>query len=104
MKKILLPVVLLFISCSLRAQSFDPVNKAASPEVKKVLRFLYSVSGKNIISGQHNYNHEMNTYSDSAKSITGKYPGLWGTDFIWNGTSDPGQQIVDEAIKKWHDG
>jgi mannan endo-1,4-beta-mannosidase len=29
---------------------------------------------------------------------------LWGTDFIWNGTNDPGQQIVNEAIKKWKQG
>jgi mannan endo-1,4-beta-mannosidase len=97
-------IFFLFITCQVMAQKFEPVNKDASPEAKKILSFLYDIKGKYILSGQHNYNHEMNVYSDRAKSMTGKYPALWGTDFIWNGTNDPGQQIVDEAIKKWKDG
>ena len=86
------------------AQRFEPVNKNATPEAKKLLSYLYDIKGKYILSGEHNYNHEMNVYSDSVRSITGKYPALWGTDFIWNGTNDPGQQIVNEAIKKWKQG
>jgi mannan endo-1,4-beta-mannosidase len=97
-------IFFLFITGQVMAQKFEPVNKDASPEAKKILSFLYDIKGKYILSGQHNYNHEMNVYSDRAKSMTGKYPALWGTDFIWNGTNDPGQQIVDEAIKKWKDG
>ena len=79
------------------AQAFPPVNKNASPEAGSVLRYLYGISGNHILSGQHNYNQEMNRYSDSAKKITGKYPAVWGTDFIWNGKKDDGQAIVDES-------
>ena len=37
-------------------------------------------------------------------ALTGKYPALWGTDFISNGTSDPGPRIVHDAIAKYRDG
>ncbi|MGI4750427.1 MAG: glycosyl hydrolase [Janthinobacterium lividum] len=107
-------IIALLIAFNADAQRFIPVNSNASPEVKKVLNYLYDISGKSILSGQHNYNQSMNVFSDSVKAITGKYPALWGTDFIWNGTKDNGQAIVDEAIKKnkagylitlmWHEG
>jgi mannan endo-1,4-beta-mannosidase len=86
------------------AQPFPPVNKNASPEAKTILRYLYDINGKYILSGQHNYNNDLNRFSDSAKAISGKYPAVWGCDFIWNGTKDNGQAIVDETIKKWKEG
>ena len=56
----------------------------------------------------------MNRFSDTVKNITGKYPAVWSTDFIWNGNKDNGQAVVDESIKKnkeryiitlmWHQG
>lgn len=102
--KLLLFVCLLLNVTVVNAQSFPPVDPNASPEARKVLSYLYSINGKYILSGQHNYNENMNRCSDSAKSLTGKYPAVWGTDFIWNGTEDNGQQIVNEAIKKWNAG
>ena len=104
MKKLSYTLALLVTVLAAAAQPFAPVNPNASPEAKRVLSYLYSISGKYILSGQHNYNQEMNRYSDSAKVITGKYPAVWGTDFIWNGMQDNGQQIVDEAIRKWKQG
>jgi mannan endo-1,4-beta-mannosidase len=96
------------------SQSFEPVNKNASPEAKQLLKYLYSINGNYILSGEHNFNENMNRFNDSVKSITGKYPALWGTDFIWNWKTDNGQAIVDESIKKnkegfiislmWHQG
>jgi len=86
------------------SQPFQPVNKNASPEARSILRYLYEIDGKYILSGQHNYNNDLNRFSDSAKAISGKYPAVWGCDFIWNGSKDNGQAIVDEAIKKWKEG
>ncbi|MVN22751.1 glycosyl hydrolase [Mucilaginibacter arboris] len=113
MKNFLL-VIALLIAFKASAQRFEPVNRNASAEAKKLLSYLYDINGKSILSGQHNYNQSMNVFSDSVKAITGKYPALWGTDFIWNGTKDNGQAIVDEAIRKnkegylitlmWHEG
>lgn len=112
--KPLLFIIALLIGLKTNAQHFAPVNPNASPEAKKILNYLYDIKGKGIISGQHNYNQSMNLFSDSVKAITGKYPKLWGTDFIWNGTKDNGQAIVNEAIIKnkegylvslmWHQG
>jgi mannan endo-1,4-beta-mannosidase len=66
-----------------------------------LLGYLYRINGKYILSGQHNYNQGMDRFSDSVKSITGKYPAVWGTDFIWNGKTDNGQAIVDECKRKY---
>ncbi len=100
----LFSIIMILASLAGSAQTFPPVNANASPEARSVLAYLYSINGKNILSGQHNYNHEMNRYSDTVKAITGKYPAVWGTDFYWSGTQDYGQAIVNEAIKKWQEG
>jgi mannan endo-1,4-beta-mannosidase len=104
MKKYLVLILFVFAVIETDAQSFKPVNKNASPEAKKLLAYLYVIKGKYIISGQHNFNTQLNTYSDSAYKKTGKYPALWGSDFIWDWKTDRGQDVVNEAIKKWHDG
>jgi len=104
MKKYLFIILILFAFMQVKAQSFEPVNPNASPQAKTLLKFLYSIKGKYIISGEHNFNTQLNTFSDSVKAYTGKYPGLWGSDFIYNWTTDMGQDVVNEAIKKWQDG
>ena len=86
------------------AQTERPVNAHASAEAKRLLAYLYSLSGHSILTGQHNYNHEMSRYLEKAHELSGKYPALWGTDFILNGPDDPGPRIVAEAIRKHHDG
>lgn len=110
--------ILLFLFSLMAAhtfpQPFSLVNKNASPEAKKLLAYLYSINGKYLLSGEHNFNENMNRFNDSVKAITGKYPAVWGTDFIWDGMKDNGQAIVDEAIKRnkedyiitlmWHQG
>jgi len=96
--------LLMLVACSPMAQTFKPVNKNASKEATDLLAYLYEINGKHILSGQHNYNHQLNTYSDSAKAITGKTPALWGTDFILSGNKDLGQDIVNESIKKSREG
>ena len=95
---------MLFAGLQLIAQRYKPVNPNASAEVKKVLNLLYDIKGKYIISGQQNYTGDMNTFSDSARAISGKTPAIWGTDFIYWGGKDLGQQVVDESIKKWEEG
>lgn len=103
-KKYLLFILIQLVVLRVSAQSFAPVNKNASPEARQLLKYLYSIKGKNIISGQHNFNNQPNTFSDSARAITGKYPALWGSDFIYSWTSDLGQDVVNQAIQKWKDG
>lgn len=81
-----------------------PVNKNASAEAKELLSYIASLDGK-ILSGQHCYSHEPSKYYEKVKEITGKYPAIWGADFYWsNGEIDPGERIVNEAIKKYAEG
>lgn len=104
----------LIVFFSSHAQPFAPVNKNASAEAKKLLSYLYTIDGNHILAGQHNYNLFPDRFSDSVFAFTGKRPAVWGTDFIWAGTKDNGQAVVDEAIKKnkegfivtlmWHQG
>src|SRR3954468_23617988 len=106
MKSLALALVLLAFSHA-GAQvlkSFKPVNRNATPEAQRLLAYLYSLKGKQTLAGQHNYNHELNKYMEVAHDLTGKYPAVWGTDFILGGTKDYGQEIVNEAIKKYRDG
>lgn len=86
------------------AQPIEPVNEQASEEARRLLRYLYTIDDDHILAGQHDYNHTMNQFFDRVHAMTGTYPALWGTDFIWQGERDPGQEIVDEAIKKHTDG
>jgi mannan endo-1,4-beta-mannosidase len=114
MKITILFAALLLASTAYSQQQFEPVNPNLSPEARKVLTYIYSIKGKHIISGQHGYNHQPDKFIDSVMAITGKKPALWGSDFIWNGTRDNGQNIVNEAIKRnsqgflvclmWHQG
>ncbi len=104
MKKHLLLVSTLFVSIQLQAQRYAPVNRDASPTTKKVLNLLYDIKGKYMLSGEQNYNSDLNVFSDSAKAITGKYPAVWGTDMMNWGDKDLGPQVVAESIKKWKEG
>jgi len=86
----------------------NPVNPKTSPEAVKLLKYIYSISGKKTLTGQHEYMGRMSVVTDKIKEITGKYPAVWGSDF---GFSDERHDIdnikyrarlVDE-IKKQHD-
>lgn len=92
--------LLLLAALTTTAQPFEPVNKKSSVQVEKLLAYLYQIGDDHTLAGQHNYNHEMNRYTDQAQEIGGRFPAIWGTDFIWSGPQDPGERIVEEAIQK----
>jgi mannan endo-1,4-beta-mannosidase len=86
----------------------NPVNPKTSPEVVKLLKYIYSISGKKTLTGQHEFMGRMSVVTDKIKEITGKLPAVWGSDF---GFSDERHDIdnikyrarlVDE-IRKQHD-
>jgi mannan endo-1,4-beta-mannosidase len=80
--------------------SKNPVNKNTTPEAKALLKYLYSLQGKNILSGQHNYGSEFMRSSDSIKAYTGKYPAIWGCDFA----SVDRRKLVEEAVLQYKNG
>jgi mannan endo-1,4-beta-mannosidase len=54
----------------------EPVNPHATPEARALLAYLYSISGKATITGQHNFPNVGARWTDMAYDLTGKYPGL----------------------------
>jgi mannan endo-1,4-beta-mannosidase len=84
------------------------VNPDASPEAKKLLRFIYDISGKRVLSAQHNYPGTISHYTDHAHDITGKVPSIWGQDFGFTKDGKDGinhrQAIIDEAKKQYKKG
>ena len=95
-----LSLFLLLASCG---QTPPPVNPNASPEAKELLKLLYNVSGKYVISGQHNYTKELNRSTDSTVAITGKTPLIWGADL--NNRYDRNfETILVEAVRHYEEG
>jgi mannan endo-1,4-beta-mannosidase len=81
----LIPLALALTLTSLQLsgqKKFEPVNKNASPEARALLDYLYSISGKKIISGHHNGgDRDMDRWHKYVEDLTGKSPALWGSDF-----------------------
>jgi mannan endo-1,4-beta-mannosidase len=84
------------LSCS---NQITPVNPNATTEAHQLLNYLYSVRGKQILSGQHNYPHELTRSTDSIVAFTGKKPVVWGTDVasLSNG-------LFEEAQRQYQNG
>ncbi len=91
---------ILFLAACRNQQS--PVNPNATKEAEELLNYLYSIKGEKILSGQHNYSHELLRSTDSVIAITGKTPKIWGSDFL--GTAETRQNLVNEAIRQYKAG
>jgi mannan endo-1,4-beta-mannosidase len=89
---------------SYRERRFAPVNPGASPEASKLLEYLYSIHGKKIIAGHHNWVVRPDTFPNRVYELTGKRPEIWGTDFIDYYKPGIAQAIVNEAYKKYKEG
>ncbi len=58
-----------------------PVTPNATPEAKALLQFLYNISGKYTLTGQHNYPSTKAKNSEFAARYIGKTPVIWSTDW-----------------------
>lgn len=106
MKKPAFPITLLclslLISCGKTTEiNYQPVNPDATKEARDLLNYLYSIQGRYILSGQHNYDHELLRSTDSVKAINGKIPAIWGADFL--GATNR-QKLVDQAVIQHNQG
>jgi mannan endo-1,4-beta-mannosidase len=87
----------------------DPVNPHASPEARAVLKYLYSISGKYTLTGQHNYPNHIARWTDRAYDLTGKYPVIFGQDFGFAGGDDKDSiearpALMTEVERQWRNG
>lgn len=92
-------IVFLFVIQGSFGQNMEPVNSNASKEAKALLAYIYSIKGKNLLSGQHNYAHELLRSSDSIFSTTGKRPAIWGSDL-----AGLNEAVVEQAISHYKKG
>ena len=112
--KLIFKILLMLLSfggayCGEADSAVMPVTPDPSPEAVKLIRYIYSISGKKTLTGQHSQPLFGSTQLAAVEKITGYYPAVFGQDF---GFSAPGtwdginyrQQIVDEAIRRHYEG
>jgi len=111
MRKCFLSALLLTFVVAGLAQAqiaVEPVTPNASPEARALLSAIYRLSGRNILSGQHNYIGAKSKYTDQAHFVTGKWPTLWSSDFGFaaKGNDDihARDTMVAEARRQFGDG
>lgn len=89
-----------------RSRIAAPVNPNATPEARALLAFLYRISGKHILLGQHNPPSNIAKRTEQAYQMTGKYPAVFGQDFGYSkeGTLDDItlRPAIVEEIKRQH--
>lgn len=101
--------LLLLCRAPLGAQPQSPVNPHASPEARALLKYLYSISGQYILTGQHNFPNTIANWTDRAYDFTGKYPAVYGQDFGFQGGADKDSilarpALVEEAVRQYRNG
>ncbi|HMD59938.1 MAG TPA: glycosyl hydrolase [Opitutaceae bacterium] len=87
------------------AVSAAPVNPDASPEARALLQFLYDISGKYMLTGQHNPPNGRGRNSQFAAKYIGKTPVIFGSDWGHAKAGDSDSylarpDIVQEAIRQ----
>lgn len=80
----------------------DPPSKTF-----KVLDYLVKISGKKTLLGIHNRepNATPAVWTEKVHTVTGKYPGLWSGDFLFQADNINNRQtMIDEAARQWKKG
>ncbi|GAA1558853.1 hypothetical protein GCM10009678_47370 [Actinomadura kijaniata] len=83
------------------AHAFPPMSK------QRVIDHLTSITGRNIVSGQHNKEPATapGQYTQQVKDVTGQYPGLWGGDLMFRPEDVANRQrVIDQAKTEWANG
>ena len=109
LKSFLLCATILFICASSlfgTEDSIKPVTPDASAEAKALLKFLYSISGKYTLTGQHNYPNIKDRNSRFAAGYIGKAPVIFSTDWEFAGDGDTDSYLarpeIVEECKRQH--
>jgi len=82
----------------------DPVNRDATPGARKLLEFLSSITGRNILSGHHNSVARPDTFPGRIRELTGRLPAVWGCDFAGYDRKGYAQELVRRAYEKYRAG
>ena len=102
---IILQVFLICPSLSGTDNPVKPVTPKASPEAAALLDFFYSISGKYILTGQHNFPNIKDRNTRFAAEYIGQTPVIFSTDWGFAKEDDKDSylarpEIVKEAIRQ----
>jgi mannan endo-1,4-beta-mannosidase len=84
-----------------------PADPSHSPAALAVLGYLKSIWGTKTLAGQHNRepNDRPTKWTDTIHTTTGKYPAMWGGDFLYQKADiDARQTMIDAAKAQWKKG
>jgi mannan endo-1,4-beta-mannosidase len=86
-----------------------PVTPNPSPEAVQHLHYLYEISGKHTLTGQHCAPLLGSIRLAGMEKSTGRYPAVFGQDFGFSAAGSRDgitfrQQTVDEAIRRHAEG
>ncbi|WP_228745289.1 PA14 domain-containing protein [Paenibacillus sp. S150] len=97
-------------STAAASSSSAPVNPDASAAAVKLLSDLYAISGKGIITGQHDYLESPDEFSNKLKGTSGQYAALHGYELgVISGQSESTaaaqrKNVVNSAINWYKNG
>lgn len=86
---------------------FSLYTSAIAQSAFKSLNYLYSISGEKTIAGIHNRepNHIPGLWTDSITVLSGKTPGLWSGDFLFQANNIKARwDMIHRAEKAWQQG
>jgi mannan endo-1,4-beta-mannosidase len=106
---LVIPLMLGLMDCDKESQGgpTPPVTPDPPNTGFKTLDYLYTISGSKTVSGIHNRepNNNPARWTNEIYNTTGKYPGLWSGDFLFQDANINDRQImIDEALVQWKKG
>ncbi|QUL55888.1 glycosyl hydrolase [Paenibacillus tritici] len=96
------------VTTSAASVPVKPINPSASKEASALLSYLSDLSGKGMISGQHDYLESPDEFNNKLKNTSGQYAVLHGYELgaIGNQSKETiakqRQAVVNSAIR-WHE-
>lgn len=104
---ILIAALLLSLTLSAVRSSTETETPARAATNSTVLNYLYSISGTKTIAGQHNREPNSNpvSWTNWIYSVTGKYPGMYGADFLYlQDDINNRWTMITETKNQWNNG
>lgn len=101
MKKITISILLIFLA----GYFFTAFAKKKSKF--KTLNYLTGISGSKTVAGIHNRepNSSPSKWTDKVYSVTGKFPGVWSGDFLFQEENINNRSLmIHEALRQWEKG
>lgn len=97
------------IPASSASPSAEPVNPHATPEARALLKKIDQISGRETLTGQHNFPNHLSRWSDRIYDLTGKFPAIFGQDFGFAGGDDKDSvegrpAMIEEVERQYRNG